>query len=260
MNERAKLSVTLITFNEEKRVRAALESVKWADEIVVVDSFSTDQTVAICREYTAKVYQIAWRGYVEQKNIATARAAHDWILNIDADEVVSAELAAEIQQTLAAPACVGYFMPRRTYYLGDWIRHCGWYPDAKLRLFDKRAGKWVGQALHEKVQVNGATAHLRSALEHYTYEDITDHLKTINNFTSIAASQKTGSVSGAGILLRTVAAFLKKYLLKQGFRDGTRGVIVCLLSAFTVAVKYAKLWERQHVINKDLTQKAQETQ
>ena len=260
MSERAKLSVTLITFNEEKRVRAALESVKWADEIVVIDSFSTDQTVAICREYTAKVYQIAWRGYVEQKNIATARAAHDWILNIDADEVVSAELAAEIQQTLAAPACVGYFMPRRTYYLGDWIRHCGWYPDAKLRLFDKRAGKWVGQALHEKAQVTGATAHLRSALEHYTYEDITDHLKTINNFTSIAASQKTGSVSGAGILLRTVAAFLKKYLLKQGFRDGTRGVIVCLLSAFTVAVKYAKLWERQHVINKDLTQKAQETQ
>ena len=253
MSERAKLSVTLITFNEEKRVRAALESVKWADEIVVIDSFSTDQTVAICREYTPKVYQIAWRGYVAQKNIATEHAAHDWILNIDADEVVSAELAVEIQQTLAAPACVGYFMPRRTYYLGDWIRHCGWYPDAKLRLFDKRAGKWVGQALHEKAQVNGATAHLRRDLYHYTYEDITDHLKTINNFTSIAASQKTGSVSGAGILLRTVAAFLKKYLLKQGFRDGTRGVIVCLLSAFTVAVKYAKLWER----NNDLTQKAQ---
>ena len=256
MSERAKLSATLITFNEEKRVRAALESVKWADEIVVIDSFSTDQTVAICREYTEKVYQIAWHGYVEQKNIATQHAAHDWILNIDADEVVSTELAAEIQQTLAAPACVGYFMPRRTYYLGDWIRHCGWYPDAKLRLFDRRAGTWVGQALHEKVHVDGATAYLRRDLYHYTYEDITDHLKTINNFTSIAAAQKTGSVSGAGILLRTVAAFLKKYLLKQGFRDGTRGVIVCLLSAFTVAVKYAKLWER----NNDLTQKAQETQ
>ena len=260
MSERAKLSVTMIACNEEKRVRAALESVKWADEIVVVDSFSADRTVEICREYTEKVYQIAWRGYVEQKNIATEHASHDWILNIDADEVVSAELAAEIQQTLAAPDCVGYFMPRRTYYLGGWIRHCGWYPDAKLRLFDKRAGKWVGKALHEKIHITGRAGHLRHDLYHYTYEDIADHLKTINNYTGIAASQKTGSVSGTGILLRTVAAFLKKYLLKQGFRDGTRGLIVCLLSAFTVAVKYAKLWERQHVIHKELTQKAQETQ
>ena len=246
MGERNKLSVTIITFNEEQRIRDALESVKWADEIVVVDSFSTDHTVSICREYTQLVYQIPWHGYVEQKNLATAKTSHDWVLNIDADEIVSEPLINDIQQALAASSdVVGYFIPRRTHYLGDWIRHCGWYPDAKLRLFDKRHGAWVGKALHEKVEVQGKTADLQHDLYHYTYENISDHLDTINKYTSIAAAQKDESIGGAGIFLRTLLVFLKKYLLKQGFRDGTRGMIVCLFSAFSVAVKYAKVWEHQ---------------
>jgi glycosyltransferase involved in cell wall biosynthesis len=243
-----KLSVTIITRNEEKRIRDALESVVWADEIVVVDSGSTDRTIEICREYTQHVFQENWHGYVEQKNIANAKSSYNWILNVDADEVVSPELAAEIQTLLAdEPSHTGYSMPRRTYYLGAWIRHCGWYPDEKLRLFDKRLGCWVGRALHEKVQIEGTTASLRHDLYHYTYESVEDHLRTINNYTSIAASQKQGSISAAGILGHTVFTFFKKYIVKQGFRDGSRGLIVSLLSAFTVAVKYAKLWELRHV-------------
>ncbi len=253
MNTRQKLSVTIITLNEEKHIREALESVTWADEIVVVDSFSSDRTVEICKEYTPQVFQIPWHGFVEQKNIATGKTAHNWILNIDADEQVSPQLAQEIREALTvcgqdARTPKGYFMPRKTFYLGDWIRHCGWYPEYKLRLFDKRAGRWVGKTLHEKVDVTGQTAYFAHDLYHDTYNDISDHVQTMNTYSSLAAAQKTGSISGAGILLRTVLAFLKKYFLKQGFRDGTRGVIVCLLSAFTVTLKYAKLWEQQNVI------------
>ncbi|MBD3306150.1 glycosyltransferase [candidate division KSB3 bacterium] len=255
METRQPLSVTLIAFNEEKRIRAALESVKWADEIVVIDSGSTDRTVEICRAYTPHVHQMAWHGYVDQKNLATANTSHDWVLNIDADERVSDALAQKLRQILAqTPQYAGYFMPRKTYYLGAWIRYCGWYPDYKLRLFDKRLGQWVGQALHEKVQVEGPTAYLQHDLYHDTYEDIADHLRAMNSYTTIAASQKTTAISGAGILFRTGGTFLKKYLLQQGFRDGTRGVIVSLLAACTVAAKYAKLWERQHVESERPTQ------
>ena len=248
MDNRQKLSVTIITCNEEERIRDALESVKWADEVVVVDSLSTDRTVEICREYTQQVYQVSWHGYVEQKNIATEKTSYDWVLNIDADERVSPELAGEIQQALAGNTqYVGYYMPRKTYYLNDWINHCGWYPDYKLRLFHKQRGKWVGEALHEKVEVEGPTTYFHHDLFHYSYKDISDHVQTMNKYTSIAAAHKSGTVSGVEILLRTVFAFFKKYFLKQGFRDGTRGIIVSLLSAFTVALKYAKLWERHNV-------------
>jgi glycosyltransferase involved in cell wall biosynthesis len=247
MNNRQKFSVTMITFNEEQLVRDALESVKWADEIVVIDSLSTDQTVAICREYTEHVYQVPWHGYVEQKNIATEKTSYTWVLNIDADERVSQELAEEIRSVLLeTPHYVGYYIPRKTYYLGDWINHCGWYPDYTLRLFNKQASRWVGKALHEKVEVQGATAYLHYDLYHYTYEDIADHVQKMNSYTSIAAAHKSSTVSGSKILFRTAFTFLKKYLLQQGFRDGTRGMIVCLLSAFTVTLKYAKLWERRN--------------
>ncbi len=246
MNKKQPLSVTIITYNEEQHIRAALESVTWADEIVVVDSQSTDCTVEICRAYTEHVYQIPWHGYVEQKNIATDKASHLWILNIDADERVSPELAREIQDALSQESrYVGFSMPRKTYYLGGWIAHCGWYPDQKLRLYRKDCGSWVGQALHERVQVNGPINYFQHDLYHYTYQNIADHLQKMNSFTSLAAAQKQGSVSGVGILGRTTLTFFKKYLLQQGFRDGTRGLIVCLLAAFTVTLKYSKLWERQ---------------
>lgn len=247
MHDRQPVSVTIITLNEARHIRAALESVRWADEIVVLDSGSIDDTVAICQEYPTRVYHVAWHGYVAQKNLATAQTSHDWVLNIDADERVSAELAAEIQHALCAPAeIVGFYLPRRTFYLGAWIQHCGWYPDYKLRLFNKQAGRWVGQALHEKIAVDGPTAYLHGNIDHYTYENITDHLNKMNNFTSLAANEPQRPISGTAILGRTLFAFFKKYVIKQGFRDGTRGLIVSLFAAFGVSVKYAKIWERQH--------------
>jgi len=246
MQTRQPLSITLITYNEEARVRDALESVRWADEIVVIDSFSSDATVDICREFTDCVYRMPWTDYVTQKNIATGKTTHEWVLNIDADERVSPELAQDIQDALRQPPCVnGYYMPRMTHYLGDWIRHCGWYPDAKLRLFRKDSGRWVGQALHEKLKVRGATATFRHPLHHYSYRDISDHVQRMDGYTTIAAEHKHRPVGAGDIFGRTVFTFFKKYVLKQGFRDGTRGLIISLLSAFTVALKYSKAWERQ---------------
>jgi glycosyltransferase involved in cell wall biosynthesis len=246
-NERQPLSVAIITFNEEQLIRSTLESVSWADEIVIVDSFSTDHTVNICREYTERVYRIAWQGHVRQKQTATDSTSHRWVLSLDADERVSPALAAEIQHALREqPAYRGYYMPRRTWYAGAWINHCGWYPDCKLRLFDKTVGRWTGVDPHDRVEVDGPTAYFRHDLHHYSYQNIAHHVQTLNNYSSIAAAHKPlRSVSGAEIFGRTVLTFLKKYLLKQGFRDGTRGLIVCLLSALTVTLKYAKLWERQ---------------
>ena len=250
MGNRQKLSVAIITFNEEQSIRDALESVKWADEIVIVDSFSTDQTVALCREYTARVYRIPWQGHVQQKQFATDQTTHAWVLSIDADERVSPALAAEIRAVLAGePEYAGYAMPRKTYYLGGWIRHCGWYPDYKVRLFHKQAGQWGGENPHDRVDVRGPTARLHHDLYHYSYTDIADHVGKMNSYSSIAAAQKRGTVSGAEILARTVLTFFKKYILKQGFRDGTRGLLVSLFAAFTVALKYAKLWERRLEIN-----------
>jgi len=247
METRQKLSVAIITFNEEDRIRDALESVKWADDIVVVDSMSTDKTVDICREYTEHIYQIPWQGHVQQKQTATDSTTYDWVLSIDADERVSPELAEEIQQVLAAPSqYAGYYMPRKTYYLGDWIQHCGWYPDYKLRLFQKQQGHWTGKNPHDKVVVQGPTTRFRHDLYHYTYRDISHHVQVLNSYSSISADLKSGRVSGPGIFLRTALTFFKKYILKQGFRDGTRGLIVCLLASFTVTLKYAKLWERHN--------------
>jgi glycosyltransferase involved in cell wall biosynthesis len=241
-----KLSVTVITFNEEKRIRQALESVKWADEIVVVDSLSTDLTVAICQTYTDRISQIPWHGHVRQKQIAVENASSDWILSIDADEVVSPELAEEIRQVLAGtPAYQGYYVPRKTWYLGGWVEHCGWYPDYKLRLFHKAAGKWGGKDPHDKVELEGPTAYLRHDLYHYSYENIADHLQKINAYTTTIAARKSGRIGGGGIFARAVLTFFKKYLVQHGFRDGTRGIIVCLMSSFYEALKYAKLWERQ---------------
>jgi glycosyltransferase involved in cell wall biosynthesis len=245
MEERHPLSVTMITLNEEARVRAALESVRWADEIVVIDAFSMDATVTICQEFTDRVYRLPWSDYVRQKNLATAKTSHAWVLNLDADERVSPELAQEIQAALRhPPKVVGYYMPRMTWYLGDWVRHCGWYPDAKLRLFRKDAGQWVGRALHEHVEVGGPTAAFRQPLYHYSYRDIADHVQRIDRYTTIAAEHHAGPVNGATIAGHALFTFFKKYLIKQGFRDGTRGLIISVLSALTVAVKYAKAWER----------------
>jgi len=242
-----RLTVTVITKNEASNLEAALQSVRWADEIVVVDSESTDETVAIARRFTERVYTQTWPGYVAQKNRAATLASHDWILSLDADERVTPELADEIQSTLAGPPALPAFrMPRATFYLGRWIRTTDWYPDRHTRLYDRRSAQWAGQYVHESVAVHGAIGDLAGELRHFPYRDVSDHLETIDRYTTYAARQMHEQGRRAGLLQlagHPPLAFVRNYIVHGGFKDGVPGFIVSSLNAYYVFLKFAKLWE-----------------
>ena len=244
-----RLSVVVITRNEAANIRAALESVRWADELVVVDSGSTDDTLRIARGIADRVTAHEWQGYGAQKNHAAGLAAHDWILSLDADERVSPALAREIRSLLdAEPAARGYRCPRVTRYLGRWIRSTDWYPDLQLRLYDRRAARWSDRLVHESVAIDGAVGRLRGELEHHAYRDVSHHLQTIDRYTTLAARQMRREGRRAGwidLAVRPPAAFVRNYVLRGGMRDGALGLVVSLLNAGYVFLKFAKLWERQ---------------
>ena len=242
-----KVSACLITLNEARNIEECLSSVKWADEIVVVDSGSTDGTVELCRRFTDRVLVMNWAGHVAQKNRAVEAASNDWVFCIDADERVTPELAREIKSILSEePPCAGYTVPRRTWYAGRWIWHGGWYPDRKLRLFDRKRGRFTGMDPHDRVEVKGPVGKLRNDLLHYSYRDIAHHVRQINRYTDTMAELKAGR--GVGVpLLRMISyppvKFFKMYLLRMGFLDGPQGLILAVLGAVYEFLKYAKLWE-----------------
>lgn len=244
-----KLSVTVITRNEAHRLADALQSVAWADERIVVDSGSTDNTLEVARQHADRVETRAWEGYASQKNYAASLASHDWVLSIDADERVGVALADEIRELLKTePAARGYRLPRVTWYLGHWIRSTDWWPDWQLRLYDRRAGSWKRMHVHESVRVGGPVEKLRGELLHQPYEDIADHIETINSYTTIAADELHARGRRSGffrILVHAKLAFLRNYVLRGGFRQGTTGLVVSLLNSYYVLLKFAKLWERQ---------------
>ena len=245
-----KLSVTVITLNESAKIAPALESVAWADEIVVVDSESTDDTVAQAKRFTDRVVVRPWAGYAAQKNFAASLAANDWILSLDADERVAPALAAEIRTTLAAdPPYGGYRIPRVAHHLGRWIRSTDWYPDDQLRLYDRRTAEWAGAYVHESVRVKGSVGRLRNELLHYPYDDVADHLETIDRYTTLAAREMNHAGRRAGLLQiagHPPFAFLRNYLLRGGIRDGVPGFIVSTLNSYYVFLKFSKLWQLQH--------------
>jgi len=244
-----KLSVTVITKNEATDINAALESVAWADEIVVVDSGSSDETVAIARRHTSRVVNREWPGYIAQKNYAASIASHDWILSLDADERVTPELAREIRDTIGGGSPkAAYRVPRVTWHLGRWIRSTDWYPDYQTRLYDRRLAEWTGRYVHEAVTVRGATGQLRGELQHFAYRDIADHLETMDRYTSYAAQQMFEDGRRAGLLQlagHPPLAFLRNYLAHGGIRDGAAGFVVSAMNAYYVFLKFAKLWELQ---------------
>lgn len=240
-----KLTVTVITRNEAANIDATLASVTWADEVIVVDAESTDDTTTIARRYTDRVETRAWPGYSAQKNYAASRATHDWILSLDADERVTPALAAEITSLLAIePAQRGYRVPRVSHYLGRWIRGTDWYPDYQLRLYDRRAAEWNGRRVHESVSLkSGAAGQLANDLQHHPYRDISDHLATIDRYTTLAAEQMAADgrrPSMAGLALHPPFAFLRNYVLRGGCRLGSAGFIISVLNSYYVFLKLAK--------------------
>lgn len=254
-----KLSVTIIARNEAAHLADAIDSVAWADEIVVVDSESTDDTIAIAARHHARVIVRTWPGYVAQKNYAASMATHDWILSLDADERVTPALAAEMRALLAtAPGHAAYRMPRVTWHLGRWIRTTDWYPDYQLRLYDRRTAEWTGRYVHEAVTVRGAVGQLREELQHFAFRDIADHLETIDRYTTYAARQMHENGRRTGFLqlaFHPPLAFLRNYILRGGIRDGVVGFVISLLNSYYVFLKFAKLWELRHTapVNQEVT-------
>ena len=243
------LSVTIITLNEAVHVGAAIDSVSFADEVIVIDAGSTDETVAIARSKGVRVEARGWTGWVDQKNFAAGLASNDWILSIDADERVTPALASEIGALLASePPLRGYRVPRVTFHLGRWIRTTDFYPDFQTRLYDRRAARWRGRYVHESVAVDGAVGQLTNELQHYSYRDLRDHLDRINHYTTLAARQMYESGRRSGplhLLVHPPAAFLRNYVLRRGFLDGTAGLTLSAVNAYSVFLKFAKLWELQ---------------
>lgn len=242
-----KLSAVVITFNEEGNLPDCLESLRFCDEIVVVDSHSTDRTREIAKAAGAKVVERDWPGHIEQKNFALEQAAGDWALSLDADERVTPDLRAEILAAVAAPgpATAGFSMPRLSNYLGRWIRHSGWYPDRKLRLVRRGKGRWGGVNPHDRLEVDGAVVALHGDLRHYPYKDLSDHLRKIDSYTTIMAREKRrrGERALPRLVLDGPAKFLKAYVLRAGFLDGWQGLVLAAMGSYYAFLKYAKLLE-----------------
>jgi glycosyltransferase involved in cell wall biosynthesis len=245
-----KISVVIITFNEEKNIGRCLNSVKdIADEIVVVDSFSTDQTEMICREFGVKFIQKEFLGYVEQKHFANSQAQNEWILSLDADEALSEKLKNEILQIKRTQTTAdAYQMPRLTNYIGKWIRHTDWYPDKKIRFYNRNKARWQGTNPHDYIatDANAKVASLKGDLLHYSYYSIHQHIAQLNKFTEIGAEEafKKGKKAPLyKIFINPIWKFVYSYFLRLGFLDGYKGFLVCAISAFATFAKYVKLRE-----------------
>jgi glycosyltransferase involved in cell wall biosynthesis len=243
-----KITATVITLNEEHNIAAALESLSWADEIIVVDSESTDDTVEIARRFTDRVFVQPWPGYSAQKNFAASQAANDWIFSVDADERVSEELTREIEQLKSGsnPQAAGFEMPRLTFYLGRWIKHSGWYPDYKLRLYDRNRARWRGEFVHETLEADGEVARFHGNILHYTVRDASEHHLRMDRYTTLAAKQAFALAERASlssILFSPLAVFLRSYVFKLGFLDGIQGLAIARFAAHYEFLKKLKLWE-----------------
>jgi glycosyltransferase involved in cell wall biosynthesis len=239
-----KISATIIAHNEERNIARAIESLRCCDEIVVVDSGSTDRTVEIASKLGARVVETHWRGYAAQKNFAVQQASHDWILSLDADESVSEALEAEIWQIKkSGPTADAYTMPRLAQYLGRWILHSGWYPGRKVRLFDRRKARWKGDYVHESVVVEGRLGHLESNLLHFTCNSLSEHLRTLDSYTTLAAAELIDQREPVGwlkLLCDPPWTFISTYFIKRGFLDGPEGLAIAYMAAFYNFIKYAK--------------------
>lgn len=243
---RARLSAVIITLNEARNIERCLKSIDWADEILVADTGSTDQTVDVCKQLGARVIETDWLGFGPTKRWAVEKASYDWILSIDADEEVTPELRERIERILddANPA-VAYRIKRISYYLGKRIRFCGWQRDYPLRLFNRKYGNFNLKTVHESVEFNGTVERIDEPINHYTYPTISDHIRKMNTYTSLAG-ESTGQArcSLPGALLRALFRFFRMYLLHLGFLDGKVGFLLCLNSAFGIYLKYIKRWEK----------------
>ncbi len=245
------VTITIVTLNEERTLSLAISSVAWAKEVIVVDSGSSDKTVEIAQNLGARVVQNPWPGYGQQKNFAQSLATYDWVLNIDADEVVSPALAQEIQSVLLQIEkqeldAAGFYFPRKTFYLGKWIQYGGWYPNHLVRLANRRFSKWTEPYVHERLQINGTVRGLTHPLHHYAFSSIQDQVLTNLRFSQLGSQdlkQKGQQPSISLLIFKPIGKFIETYFLKRGFLDGLAGFIISINAAHSMFLKYAYLSE-----------------
>jgi glycosyltransferase involved in cell wall biosynthesis len=247
-----KITVLIIAFNEEKNLRDCLESVKWADEIVVIDSFSTDRTIEVSKEYTDKIFGRKWEGFSSQRKFSLEKASNDWILSLDADERVTDELAASIKRILASNSSVdGYKIARRNHFLGKWIKGAFWYPDHQMRFFRKNKARIEDKLIHEGFEINGNIEVIEGDIIHYSYQSLEDAINKINKYSTLAAIQKSEKkVRTIDIVLRPFAAFITDFFSRKGYKDGFYGFLISGMNAMTNLMTYTKIWELQRKKNK----------
>ena len=256
MTEKKKTGISAVvrTYNEELNIADCLESVSWADEIVVVDAFSTDRTVEIARQYTDRVIQNRWEGHIPQSVFATENAASLWIFHIDSDERVTPELRDEILAVdLLNTQFDAFDMPRHHWFMKRWINHSGWYPDRNIRLFRKDRCHWGGYEPHDKIQVPGRPGHLKGDLNHCIYKDINHFANTKNSYATKTALDHNRNGRRATIIhftLRPMHAFIARYFFRLGFMDGLPGFVICVMEAWGVFLKYLKLYEMQRKLGR----------
>jgi glycosyltransferase involved in cell wall biosynthesis len=248
-----KISVALITLNEEVNLPRTLESVKplvrdGQGEIIIVDSGSTDRTLDIARSFGAKIFSESWKGFAAQKNSAMEKASGDWVLQLDADEMLEAELTLELDHALEQSGnLVGYWIPRKNYFLGRWIKHGGFYPDPKLRLIRRGAGKFEEYGAHPTIKVEGATGRLKHALIHNAYPNLRGYIDHMNSYSTsgaeIAVAQGHRGFNLLNILVRPKLTFIYNYVFRLGFLDGREGFLLHMYHGVYVSWKYAKAWE-----------------
>jgi glycosyltransferase involved in cell wall biosynthesis len=244
------LSACIITYNEEDNIRRCLSSLSFASEIILLDSGSSDSTISIAKTFPRiQIHERAFQNYVDQKNYCMSLASQDWILFLDADEEVSPNLRQEIESLESEwENCSGFLIPRLTWYLGKWIRYGGWYPNYQTKLFKKSKGKFEGLLVHERVQLEGVIKKLKSPIYHYSYRNISDHLKFIDKYSSLAAQEKWNQGKNSGLIWaigKSFYKFLYMFILKLGFLDGKQGTIIAILGSYYNFLKYIKLYELQ---------------
>ncbi|KAF0153626.1 MAG: Glycosyltransferase [Ignavibacteria bacterium] len=250
---KSKISVVIIAFNEEANLGECLESVKWAEEIIVVDSFSYDKTIEVAKQFTDKVFQKKWEGFARQRKFSLETASNEWVLSLDADERVTPELKNSILKVIEKDSQTnGYKAARRNYFLGKWITGAHWYPDYQLRFFKKDKARIEEVLVHEGFEVEGKTEIIAGDIIHFSYRSLDDAYRKINHYSSLAAQQKADKkVNAADIILHPIAAFLTDYFSRKAYKDGLHGLLVAIMHAMTNLMTYTKIWELQN-INKKL--------
>lgn len=241
------LSAVIITKNEEHNIERCLTSLQWADEIVVVDSGSTDKTLDICRRFNCTVVETQWLGFGPTKRKAVECASNDWILSIDADEEVTEVLRNTIASILQNPEYKGYRIKRNSFYLGKMIRYSGWGRDYPLRLFNRLSGNFDDSIIHEKVHIDGQVGRIEDPILHHPYTDLSEHIHKMNRYTDLGADQlkhRNRRSTPFGAVVRGMLKFIKMFILQRGFLDGRTGFLLALNSAFGVYLKYLKRWEK----------------